>query len=93
VLGEGDECVAGPHDLVDTLDALGPECECRDGLRTSRDENLADAEQVRRGSNQRMHIAGRRGGLTTTTCSTPATCAGITDMSTVLGYAARPPGT
>ena len=33
------------------------------------------------------------GGLEIAIDSTPASCAGMTLMSTVLGYAARPPGT
>ena len=83
----------GPDDLVDPADALGAVRQRRDRLRPTGGDHLGDAEQVRRRGDQWMH--------TTVGCrwagdhdrSTPATWAGITDMSTVLGYAARPPGT
>ena len=60
VLGEGHKCVARPHDLVDTLDALGSERERRDRLRAARGHHLSDAKKVCGRRDQRMHAAGWR---------------------------------
>ena len=49
VLGEGDERVARPDDLVHPVDALGAIGQRRDRLGPTGRDDLGDAEQVRRG--------------------------------------------
>ena len=93
-LGDGDVDVAGTDDDVDGRDRLGPVGEGGDGLGAA---DRVDGVGAGDGGG-REHDVGRpdrrgRAGRRRATWATPATRAGITVMSTVDGYTARPPGT
>ena len=89
----GDVGVPRADDDVDGPDGLGAVRERGDRLRAADAVHLVDAGECGSGQRRRGDCAVGTGRDAQRDLGTPATGAGIAVISTVDGYAARPPGT